>query len=123
MNNFFFKYLTCLLSGSFLITHSLTGEENMSMSSQKNMMMPQMMTQEMTENDLLNQMNDADKAVYQKLNTEEKALVLKMTNTAKMNNNPMMMMQKCMMMMSEMMSKMENMRDKKDMMEMKYSSR
>lgn len=122
MKNFFWKrYLTYLLSGSCLITYPLMGEENMP--SQKNMMMQQMMQQmmpqEMSENDLLNQMNDHDKAVYQKLSTEGKTLVLKMANTAKTNNNPMMMMQKCMMMMDEMMSKMKNMMDKKDMMEMK----
>ena len=84
------RCLVCLLSGSCLITYPLSGEENLS--SQKNMMMQQMMTHEMTENDLLNQMNDNDKAIYQKLNTEGKALVLKMANTAKINNNPMMMM-------------------------------
>lgn len=118
MKKFFWKRsLACLLGGSCLITYPLMGEENMP--SQKNMMMQQMMPQEMSENDLLNQMNDHDKAVYQKLSTEGKTLVLKMANTAKMNNNPMMMMQKCMMMMDEMMSKMKNMMDKKDMMEMK----
>lgn len=118
MKNFFSeKYLVCLLSGSCLITYPLIGEENMV--SQKNMMMQPMMTQEMTENELLNQMSNNDKAVYKQLNSEGKALVLKMANAAKMNNNPMMMMQKCMVMMDEMMSKMKNMMDKEDMMEMK----
>lgn len=119
MEKFFLKRcLVCILSGFCLVTHPLMGEDNMP--SQKNMMMmQQMMTpQEMNENDLLNQMNESDKAVYQKLNVEGKALVLKMANTAKMKH-PMMMMQKCMMMMDEMMSKMKNMSDKMDTMEMK----
>lgn len=77
-------------------------------------MMKMQMAQEMTESELLQQMDDKDKAVYQKLDSAGKALVLKMANTAKMNNNPMMMMQNCMTMMNMMMSKMKMMMDTMD---------
>ncbi len=103
--------------GLCLMTQPLVGAEDMS--SNKNMMMHQcpMMSHEITADDLLNQMDENDKAAYQKLSPEGKALVLKMANVTKMNNNPMMMMQKCMSMMEMMMSKM-NMMDNQNMMHM-----
>lgn len=101
-----------------LIAHPLMAEE---MPSSPNMMMGQMMQQmnrELTENDLLQQMDDKDKITYQKLDAEGKALVLKMANAAKMNNN-LMMMQKCKMMMDKMIS---NMMDKMNMNKQKNSN-
>jgi hypothetical protein len=112
----FWKKVRISLCGLCLIACSLTAEDGMD--SQNKMMMGQMMkmqmAQEMTESELLQQMDDKDKAVYQKLDSAGKALVLKMANTAKMNNNPMMMMQNCMTMMNMMMSKMKMMMDTMD---------
>ncbi|NNM43463.1 MAG: hypothetical protein HKM07_03890 [Chlamydiae bacterium] len=98
-----------------LVAQPLIGAEDTP--SDKNMMMcqsPMMMSQEMMENDLLKQMDEKDKATYQGLSSEGKALMLKMANNVKMNNNPMMMMQQCMNMM---MSKMDMM-EKQNMMNM-----
>ena len=105
----------CFLSavGLSLVVLPLSGAEEMS--SNKNMMMHPcpMMSLEMTEGELLNQMDENDRATYQNLSPEGKALVFKMCNMTKMNNNPMMMMQRCMSMMEMMMSKMNMMDQQK----------
>lgn len=109
------KSIYSLSIGLCLLAQPLIGSDDMMMSN-KNMMMNQM-SQEMSENDLLKQMDEKDKATYQNLSSEGKALVLKMVNITKMNNNPMMMMQKCMSMMQMMMSRMDMM-EKQNMMNM-----
>lgn len=106
--------------GLCLIAQPLIGAEDMS--SNKNMMMcpcPMMMSSpEMTESELMQHMDAKDKATYQNLNASEKVFVLKMANIVKMNNNPMMMMQKNMMMMQQCMTMMNTMMSNMNMMDM-----
>lgn len=70
------------LTGWSLLTHPLMGEESQPAE--------QVAAQPMTEGELLQQLDDKDKATYKSLSPDGKALVLKM---ASLTNDPLM--QKC----------------------------
>jgi predicted transcriptional regulator len=86
-----YKYIAVSLS---LTTLPLIAAEANWMQSAQSMIMNQM---QVNEEELLQLMNDQDKKIYHNLNEEEKALVIKLANTAS---------QKCL---SKMMAKMRSM--------------
>lgn len=69
--------LNALFAGCF-ITVSLHAMDNQAGMMGSNMMMQQM--KEITENDLLDSLSDQDRNIYQQLNSQQKALVLKAAN-------------------------------------------
>lgn len=99
---FLVTLFTCLL------TYPVFSAQEMGCS-RKMMVCPMMNTNPMTESDLLTQMDDTDKATYQSMNAAGKALILKMANMTKIQNNPIMVMQHCMGMMENCMGMMDAM--------------
>ncbi len=69
--------LNALLTGC-LITVSLHATDNQGGMMGSNMMMQHM--KEVTENDLLNSLSNQDRDIYQQLNSQQKALVLRAAN-------------------------------------------